>query len=177
MGGEMVLVRYVRIALYAILATVLQSTVFSHLSVQGVRPDLVLIMVVVFGLLGGWKLGVIVAVIGGIIEGLLAEQFLGIRVVSFLISGLLAGAISSKVNTDSILTLVMTVLFATVIHSMTGIFFVLAEGVRISARYICLNMVLPKVVYNIVVSVVLKWWLRWLFGTLVPLDIGELQIE
>lgn len=171
----MVAMRYVKLALYAVFATVLQSTVFSHLAVKGVRPDLVLVMTVVFGLLGGWKMGATTAIIGGTIEGLMVGQAIGLRVFSLLIAGLSAGVISAKVDKDSLLTLMAAVLLATTINGITGFTSVLAVGVKISATYVCVEMILRKILCNIVIAVVFRRMLYQLYVAIVSEESDILQ--
>lgn len=173
---EMVPMRYIKLALCAIIATVLQSTVFSHLAVKGIGPDLVLLMAVVFGLLGGWKIGATHAIIGGTIEGLMLGQAVGIRVFSLLIAGISAGVISTKVDKDSLLTLMTAVLLATTINSVIGFASMLAIGVEISARYVCMEMVLPKVVYNISIAVVFRCMLYRLYFSITSEESDILQL-
>lgn len=156
MNWEMVPLRYVKIALYAMVATALQSTVFSHLAVKGIRPELVLIMAVVFGLLGGWKMGITIALIGGAIEGAMLGQVIGVRVLLLLIAGISAGLIASKVDRDSLLTLVVAVLLATIVDIFTGFVWMFVTGVEVSVEYAFMEVALPKLVYNIVVAVVCR---------------------
>lgn len=168
--------RYVKIALCAILATVLQSTVFSHLAVKGTRPDLVLIITVIFGLLGGWKMGATNAIIGGAIEGFMMGQEIGIRVFSLLITGLSAGVISTRVDKDNLLTLMTAVLLATTINTVTGASVILAAGAEISAKYVCMEMALPKVLYNIFVAVAFRRVLYHLYFSMISEESDILQL-
>lgn len=86
-----------RLPLYAmplilLLAALLQSTVATRLVIRGVKPDIVLILVVVSALIYGGKAGVLWAFFGGIGLDLFSGGPLGISSLGLMLAALLAGS-------------------------------------------------------------------------------------
>jgi rod shape-determining protein MreD len=84
-------------ALFAVsVALVAQTSVFSHLSVQGVVPDLVLLVVVAAGLAFGSELGLVLGFGAGLLLDLAppADHYAGRWALSLLVVGYVAGRLS-----------------------------------------------------------------------------------
>jgi rod shape-determining protein MreD len=165
--------RHIKIALCVILFTVLESSVFAQFTIIGVRPDLVLLLIVAFGLLGGWRMGMVTAIIGGTLEGLMLGQAIGLRVCSFIVVGLLAGVITTKVDKDSFLTMIVAASLATAVNTATMFLSLMMAGVKISSRYVCMEMIFPKVLYNTLIITLFRGAFYHLYSWIVA---GERDI-
>lgn len=87
-----------RIVLLLVVAIVAQTTVVADLRVDGVAPDLMLLLALCAGLLGGPRQGVLV----GFAAGLLADVFLidtpfGLSALTFCLVGYVAGVLRATV--------------------------------------------------------------------------------
>jgi rod shape-determining protein MreD len=81
----------VRIGLILILTVVLQASFFSYLSILGVAPYLVPVVVVSLGLLGGGLVGAVCGFVAGLLMDSLLLQTLGVSSLVLLLIGYLAG--------------------------------------------------------------------------------------
>jgi rod shape-determining protein MreD len=81
----------VRIALVIVLAVVLQVSFFSYIPVFGVVPDIVPIVVVALGLLGGGVVGAVCGFTTGLLVDSVLLQTLGTSALLLLLAGYLAG--------------------------------------------------------------------------------------
>jgi rod shape-determining protein MreD len=81
----------VRIALVIVLAVVLQVSFFSYIPVFGVVPDIVPIVVVALGLLGGGVIGAVCGFTTGLLVDSVLLQTLGTSALLLLLAGYLAG--------------------------------------------------------------------------------------
>jgi rod shape-determining protein MreD len=80
-----------RIALIVIAAVILQLSFFSHLSILGVTPYVVPVVIVSLGLLGGGVVGAVCGFFAGLLIDSLLLQTLGVSSLVLLSIGYLAG--------------------------------------------------------------------------------------
>ena len=80
-----------RIALVVVLAVVSQISFFSSLSLFGATPDVVPLVVVTFGLLGGAVVGAVVGFVTGLLLDSALLGTLGVSALVLLTAGYLAG--------------------------------------------------------------------------------------
>lgn len=146
-----------RFQIYSILtlAIFLHLTVLDHIEIFGVKPDLIIILVIFFGLFLGRGLGVEFGLVAGLSKDLFALDFFGINAFIFAITGFLAGVLGAKFSRESKRTQILLVISLTV-FSMTAHFIL----VSIFSKWINLGFgeyftasVLPTSVYTALVSI------------------------
>ena len=98
-----------------VVCLVLQATVFNYLTVAGVKPDLLLIIIVLYGLLYGKKAGVL-GFIYGLVEDLLTGRFIGFNAITKGLMGLLIGYLEPKLFKDHMLVPVVMLLVGTFVY-------------------------------------------------------------
>ena len=98
-----------------VVCLVLQATAFNHLTVAGVKPDLLLIIIVLYGLLYGKKAGAL-GFIYGLVEDLLTGRFIGFNAVTKGLMGLLIGYLEPKLFKDHVLVPVVVLLLGTFVY-------------------------------------------------------------
>lgn len=87
---------YVLYSFAALLCILLQSALFSHLQIFNVKPDLLLLLVLMSGLKSDWKNGIAVGLLAGFWIDLLNAGYFGMNMVVYAIIGALSGMIGSK---------------------------------------------------------------------------------
>jgi rod shape-determining protein MreD len=83
----------VRYALLVATAAVLQRALFSELRVDGAVPDVLLVLAVAAGIVGGPDRGAIVGFCSGLALDLMVTTPFGLGAVSYLVAGVLAGSL------------------------------------------------------------------------------------
>ncbi len=101
---------------------ILQSTVFSKLGINGIKPDLALIVLVFMSNNMGSIRGQMTGLIAGLIMDLLSSSPLGFHIFSRMIIGFSFGKIKGKLFLDSILMPVLFIISATVVKQICGYF-------------------------------------------------------
>jgi len=124
---------YLRSALIAVGLMVLQTTFVPFLSVEGFLPDLLLIWIVYFAIRRGQLEATLAGFAAGLLQDLMAMQFLGLAAFSKTIAGFAAGYFYNENNTEQTLSsyrFLLIVLLCSVAHNLTyfGIFLQGSEG-------------------------------------------------
>lgn len=117
-----------RLAIIAALtaAVVLQSTICSFVCWQGLKPDLVTVIVILTGLIYGLAPGCTMGLIGGFILDYFTGRLLGAGALSKMAIGALSGWIAPKIFGDHFLVPPTSVLVGTWLEQ--AIYLLLANG-------------------------------------------------
>lgn len=89
-------------ALLILTAALLQTTAFSRLTLFGVSPDLMLVVVISFALLEGPSTGAAVGFSGGLLRDLLLDSPKGLTGLSYLLVGYVIGSLRPYVQSNSV---------------------------------------------------------------------------
>jgi len=162
---------YVSIPLI-ILVAVSQSTLAPHLTIWGAKPDLMLLAVASWSLLGRASEGVLWSALGGLVLDLLSGVPFGANTVAL---GLIAGLTRLVFMNVFRLSIVMPLAAAGV--STVVYYVVLLLGLRLSGESVVwadavLRVVIPSVVVNTAVMPVVFGGVRWLHKHTGPEEIG-----
>jgi rod shape-determining protein MreD len=83
-------------------ALVLQTAVFPHLSLFGLRPDLLMVVVAAWGLVYGPGAGFLFGLSAGLAQDLFSGQYVGLFALSKALVGFLAGVVEGKIFKQTI---------------------------------------------------------------------------
>jgi len=144
-----------------LLAVSLQSTVIPVLSIGGVRPDFVLVVVVLAALSGGRETGVLCGVLGGLLQDLMSVGPFGLNILAKLLLGLLVGFYERKVNQGNFLLPLVTIAAGTVGATILTAVFLLAYGRSEAIPALLLQMV-PTMAYHVLLAAPVHAALLWL---------------
>ena len=142
--------RVLVIALYTLFGLVLQATVFADLNVLGwgLVPDLVLILVISYGMLKGPWYGAILGLVTGLVCDLLAGGPAGAGALAKTIVGFSAGLLEKAIFKDNLLVPFLSLLAGTIIEE--AIFLIIAR--TLGWHFGSLLYILPKLlllaIYN-----------------------------
>jgi rod shape-determining protein MreD len=103
-------------------AMIVQTTLLNFFTIDGVKPDLVLIIVIYLGLMEGPNLGCL----GGFSLGLFEDVYSGISLggvnaLSKTIAGFLSGLLGKRLYTQSLFTPIICVGLGTVLDVLLGV--------------------------------------------------------
>jgi len=91
----------VRIYFTLLVAIILQLTAAPYLAIGGVKPDLITMFIVIFGLFYGPRTGFEAGLLGGFLKDVFALDFFWMNTFLGAATGLFAGAISSQFSKES----------------------------------------------------------------------------
>lgn len=140
--------RFVLMAFFFIVSLVLESTLFTHLTVAGVKPDLVLVLVVMYAMLHGSREGAMVGLMGGIMQDLMMGQFIGLNALANFLVGLFFGVLEYKIYKESIFIAGVALIFGTLLHE--SLIWLLRFFAGFSGNYFTAvkDIIFPSLVYN-----------------------------
>lgn len=80
-----------------------QTTVLDYVTVYGIKPDLVMLLVIINGFLLGPRQGAFLGFIGGVIEDLFCGSYIGMNALANMSAGFLAGAAGERLYKENTL--------------------------------------------------------------------------
>lgn len=136
-----------------IIALILQITVVPLFAIYGVKPDLLLMVVVSTGLLQGKEKGVGIGFFAGLLQDLAIGNLFGLNILSKLLTGYMFGLVERKVFKDHIFLPILAMAVATIFNSLVLLVVLGFWGYTIQPIPVLVNYILPLLGYNMVISV------------------------
>jgi len=136
-----------------VVTIIIQSTLMPLISIKGIHPDLLLVMVVSYALLSGKENGVGMGFFAGLLQDLLSGSIFGISTLSKLATGYMFGLAERKVFKEHVLLPVLATLVATLFNGLVGIILLLIFGYKIDIAAAMMQNIVPLVGYNLIVAV------------------------
>ncbi|MBO8128587.1 MAG: rod shape-determining protein MreD [Peptococcaceae bacterium] len=135
------------------IALILQSTVLHFVQVAGVKPDLILVLVVIHAILNGPRKGAFLGFMAGLLQDLLTGYFVGLNAISKALIGGLVGLGQYNIYKDNVLIIGVIGFGATLGAEAINYFLLLVLGVEIALREVLLRLLIPLGFYNAAVTV------------------------
>jgi rod shape-determining protein MreD len=146
-------VRYWTLAGILLLAFLLQSVVSSYLAIGGITPDFLLVVVVTYGLLFGWEVGLAAGVIGGLLIDLITPDFIGRHVLSYGVVGLVSGMMEGRVFKDNLLLAPVGGLIGSVASQLIIVFCFWLFGREVDPIGALRKTLLPAALYDMALTI------------------------
>lgn len=154
------MLNFVLFGFFAI-AVFLQSTVLNFLQIEGVKPDLVLVIVIFVAFLRGYKAGCWWGFAGGLLEDIYTGNFFGLNILIKMFIGCLVGLVEKQFYKESLLVVVITTWFASMINGLIQYVLLIYAGFLVSPGPALLKMILLVSFYNaITVPFLYRWFSR-----------------
>jgi len=133
-----------------------------HLAIMGVKPDLMLLVVISWSLLRGAGEGMIWAMVGGIGLDLVSGAPFGTSTMALVVLSLVAGLGELSVFRTHIALPLIATLIATVAYDLFFLLLLYAGGRSIAWTDTLTNVVLPSTLINVLLSPLVYRALYWL---------------
>lgn len=138
---------------FIIVTLIVQAVIVPLLSIKGVRPDLLLIVVVSASLLYGKEAGVGAGFFAGLLQDLASGNVFGLNLLSKMAVGYIFGLAERKVFKENLLLPVLALLLASLLNSAIVMTFVTLSGYRIDVAVAVIHTVLPVTLYNMAMAI------------------------
>lgn len=136
-----------------VVALVIQLTLINSITILGLKPDLIMVVVIVFSLLNGTKEGIISGFASGLLLDIFSTGLLGINALVKMVIGFTCGALKEKIFYEHILFLIPLVTFVSSFLQSILVFFLLhAFGIEYSLVWSVNRVALPEALYSSLLS-------------------------
>ncbi len=151
---------HLRYLLVFLAALIVQSTVVKYLEIVHWRPDLLLIILVMYAVQYGRKLGSTAGFLVGVSSDLISGGLLGLGALSKTITGFIAGGVSRLFQERS--QFIFTLFLGGLIHDLIY-FYINTLGKEVAWRVIWFVHIIPNLFYTAIVGMVIYYFAgRWL---------------
>jgi len=149
--------KHVKFILTSIFLIVVQTTVIRYLSLEGIIPDLLLIMIVYISITEGQISGTLYGFGIGLLFDIITGGVIGISSLSKSIAGFISGYFFSENKIELTLgsyRFLLILLFVSSIHNLIY-FLIFVQGSEISTLYAISNVGLTSALYTTTVSILM----------------------
>lgn len=137
-------------AIIIILLYTAQTSLLPYLDYKGVSANLMLLLTVSVAFIHGWKYGVAMGFVTGLLQDLTTGSFFGCVTFSHMTIGILFGKFSTNVFRDQFFFPVLSAPVAAVIHFTITLILIFLLGYRVDLIYALQNILLPLVIFQII---------------------------
>ena len=136
-----------------VVALLIQLTLINSITILGLKPDLILILVVIFSLLKGEKEGTISGFASGLLQDIFSTGLLGINALVKTVIGFTCGILRKKIFHEHILFLIPVITFiASFIQSILIFFLLRTFGIEYNLIWSLKQVALPEALYSSLLS-------------------------
>ena len=148
------MIRILVIGIEVILSFLLQSTVFDHIRLAGVVPDILMILVVTIAYTRGTYPGLFTGLFAGLLVDFMYGDVIGICALLYMFIGFLNGY-SNKIydRDDYAIPLILIAVSEFVYSFLYYVLEFLLRG-RLNIGYYAYRIMLPKVIYTVLMGVI-----------------------
>jgi rod shape-determining protein MreD len=164
--------RYLAIPLMLIVA-VLQASLVPEIRIGEAGPDLALLIVISWTLLGGFEEGVYWAVAGGVLLDLLDGTPTGLTAAALVLVSFGASALFGKVGRNNVIFPPLAILAATVVYHGILIILLRITGSAVPLLYSFTQVTIPSALYNVILILPLFRILGRIYEVSRPRRVGE----
>lgn len=149
------MLRKVIVLAMLIVGYLLQSTIFQALSLGGISPNILIIIVACFGFMRGKKEGMLIGFLAGIILDVLFGNILGFYALVYMFIGYLNGLFSSIFYPEDIKLPMILISSSELLYCIITYFFLFLLKGKFHFGYYFLHIILPEIVYTIFVTIII----------------------
>ncbi|KJS18128.1 MAG: rod shape-determining protein MreD [Peptococcaceae bacterium BRH_c4b] len=131
-----------------VVSLIVQSAFLDSFHIWGIKPDLVLVLVVYNAFLRGHREGAFVGFCGGMIQDIYTGSYIGLNALSYMTVGYLVGMTEAKLYKDSSLIMMALVWFASAGEQFLYYLLMTYTGVTISPLVALVRVIVPTAAYT-----------------------------
>ncbi|MBU4602975.1 rod shape-determining protein MreD [bacterium] len=136
-----------------VVALVTQLTLINSVTILGLKPDLLMVVVVVFSLRKGEKEGTISGFASGLLQDIFSTSLLGINALAKTVIGFTCGILKEEIFHEHILFIIPVITFIASFMQSILIFLLLrAFGIEYNLAWSLKQIALPEALYSSLLS-------------------------
>ena len=142
------------------LAFILQNTVFATFSLNGVKPNLLLIITVFFGYAASMNNGMLTGFFCGLLCDIFFNSFIGIYSFLFMLLGAFGGMMAKLFYQDDVIFPYLTIAITDGLFGLTYYIVMFLLRGRFSFADYLESIILPEILYTLILSLFMLPLLR-----------------
>ena len=145
--------RYIYLLLLNIVCFVLQTTVFSHLPLGGVVPNILIMITAAFGLMYGRKLGMFSGFVGGLMIDAMFNSVIGLTILIYSFIGYVNGMLNKLYFKERLYIPVITIVLSDLAY---GVLYYVCRYMlrgRMDFMFYLMHVMIPEAVYTLIIGV------------------------
>lgn len=145
---------------------ILQSTVFRSLAIQGIVPNLLIILTACSGFMQGERYGVFTGFVCGLLIDIFFFDIIGFYALLYMYIGYMNGLFHNIFYPDDVKLPLIMITVSDLLYSFVVYVLLFLLRSRFDFGYYFLNIILPELVYTIFVAVIfypLLLLISWIF--------------
>ena len=135
-------------AFIIVFTVLLEATWLGLLRIQGVQPELILMLVVYFAITEGEERAMMTGFLGGLFQDVASDSALGHHVLCLVVVGFVMGRLSRRLITDNPAVKAGSVLGASVTHGLLYMTIDYVQNADPGRFYVLLVMIAPQAFYT-----------------------------
>lgn len=150
-----------------VVALLIQLTLINSITILGLKPDLIMVVVVVFSLLRGAKEGTVSGFASGLLQDIFSTGLLGMNALAKTVIGFFCGIIKEKIFREHILFIIPVITFiASFMQSILMFLLLRAFGIEYGLAWSLKQVALPEALYSSLLSPFIFLAINKLFQTI-----------
>jgi rod shape-determining protein MreD len=147
-----------------VITLLIQLTLINSVAILGLKPDLIMVVVVVFSLLKGEKEGTISGFAAGLLQDIFSTGLLGINALAKTVIGFFSGIIKEKIFHEHLLFIIPVITFiASLTQSILILLLLRAFGTEYDLAWSLKQIALPEALYSSLLSPLIFLAIKKLF--------------
>lgn len=145
--------RYIYLLLLNIVCFVLQTTVFRHLPLGGVVPNILIMITAASGLMYGRKLGMFSGFVGGLMIDAMFNSVIGLTILIYSFIGYVNGMLNKLYFKERLYIPVITIVLSDLAYGV--LYYVrrfMLRG-RMDFMFYLMHVMIPEAVYTLIIGV------------------------
>lgn len=139
--------KYALLLFMLFMALILQGTLLDKISIAGVKPDIILVLVICTSVVCGPKRGGIIGLVFGLLEDIYLGRFIGMNAMTKGLTGIITGWITLGAFGENLLVPVVTVFLGTILQGL--LYFLTGELLGLNWTIgLGLSKIIPVAIYN-----------------------------
>ena len=153
--------RFITTAVILLAAYLLQSTVFSHLELAGIKPNLLLIVTAAFGFMRGPKEGMWIGLAAGLLLDVQCGDIIGFYGLIYLLVGALNGLFEQLFFDEDIKLPLFLITLSEFLYGIVIYFLMFLLKSDFKFQYYLGRIILPELIYKIMVTLIVYPLILW----------------
>lgn len=146
--------RKITMAILILVSIILQSTVCQMISIASIKPNLLIILTVSFGLMRGKKEGMMTGFFCGLLTDLFFESVIGFNALIYLWVGYFSGYFYRIFYDDDIKTPLFLISISDLAYGIIQYGFMFLLRGRIHFFYYLGRVIIPEVIYTLLLTII-----------------------